>query len=770
MPYSNGMGSERNDHETKEEPAATNQDPPADEPQAETSGRQKQGAIYSRNPEIAALVPALERLDRRLERAAKKVEKACGSKLGDNPYRGLFINKDEFNRLLVLKPGAPILEAFEDPSGAPLKDLAGQDSRLAKLKESCGLSLFDMDIIIIALAPELDLRYERLFAYLQEDVARRRPTVDLALNLLCPSAAERLAWRVHFAHDAPLIRAGLIHLIPDPHQVQPPLLAQFLKLDEQVIHFILGQDELDARLKPFCRLIEPKICLDEIVLNEETRRSLRTYITDAWDSQKPLRLFFQGPPGAGQGSTAEALAIEVNTPLVAVNLSLVPAEQSNWEQTLKLLFREAGFRDAILYLEGVDRLRVDERRIDYQYLHDELVRFPGIVILSGELPWTDPPYRSMEVVNVTFGTPEFDQRKTCWATNLAMAGIAVEASDVDTLAGRFRLTARQIARAVTGARSQACWREAAGASGTASPSTTPEVTSSDLFDGARAQSSRDLASLTHKIDCKFTFKDIILPRDTIMQLKEVCQRVARQQRVLGDWGFDQKLSVGKGVNALFAGPSGTGKTMAAEIVAGKLGLDLYKIDLSRIMSKYIGEVEKNLDRVFQAAAAENANAIILFDEADALFGHRSSEIRHSTDRYANIEISYLLQKMEDYRGISILTSNLRQNLDEAFVRRLAFTIHFPFPDEDGRRRIWEKIWPKKTPLAATVDLDSLAYRFKLSGGNIKNIALAAAFLAADNGGEVTMEHLLHATNREYQKLGKPLSSAEMKSSVGEDSA
>jgi SpoVK/Ycf46/Vps4 family AAA+-type ATPase len=228
--------------------------------------------------------------------------------------------------------------------------------------------------------------------------------------------------------------------------------------------------------------------------------------------------------------------------------------------------------------------------------------------------------------------------------------------------------------------------------------------------------------------------------------------------VLSEWGFGRKLSQGKGINALFAGPAGTGKTMAAEIIAGELQLGLYKIDLSGVVSKYIGETEKNLDRIF--TAAEHSNAILFFDEADALFGRRS-EVRDAHDRYANIEISYLLQRMEQHEGVTILATNLRQNLDESFTRRLAFTIHFPFPDEEIRRRIWKGIWPKEIPLAQDVGLDVFANQYKLSGGNIKNIALAAAFLAAEDGAIVAASHLLHAIRREYQKLGKHVSEAEL---------
>jgi SpoVK/Ycf46/Vps4 family AAA+-type ATPase len=221
--------------------------------------------------------------------------------------------------------------------------------------------------------------------------------------------------------------------------------------------------------------------------------------------------------------------------------------------------------------------------------------------------------------------------------------------------------------------------------------------------------------------------------------------------VLGTWGFDRKLSMGKGLNALFAGPSGTGKTMAAEVIARDLGLDLYKIDLSTVMSKYVGETEKNLERIF--AAAEHSNAILFFDEADALFGKRS-EVRDAHDRYANVEISYLLQKMEEYDGLVILTSNLSKNMDEAFVRRIHFTVEFPYPEPEDRLRIWQIVFPEQAPLDPQVDLPHLAERYRLTGGNIRNVALTAAFLAARDGGVIGMDHLLWATRREFQKMGR----------------
>ena len=252
--------------------------------------------------------------------------------------------------------------------------------------------------------------------------------------------------------------------------------------------------------------------------------------------------------------------------------------------------------------------------------------------------------------------------------------------------------------------------------------------------------------------------EIVLPEDSRRQLHELCQQARHRHIVFGDWGFGERLSLGKGLSALFSGPPGTGKTMAAEVIARELDLELYRVDLSQVVSKYIGETEKNLDRVF--GAAEATNAILFFDEADALFGKRS-EVRDSHDRYANVEISYLLQKMEEYDGVAILASNMRQHLDQAFQRRLAFSVHFPFPDQESRRRIWAGSWPAAAPLADDVDFAVLAQRFKLSGGNIKNAVLAASFLAAADGGRIGQFHLQQAVRRELQKMGKTIVAAEV---------
>jgi SpoVK/Ycf46/Vps4 family AAA+-type ATPase len=255
------------------------------------------------------------------------------------------------------------------------------------------------------------------------------------------------------------------------------------------------------------------------------------------------------------------------------------------------------------------------------------------------------------------------------------------------------------------------------------------LTENHLFAASRAHSNQKLSNLATKIQPRYQWADIVLPEDTLEQLREMVNTVRQRPTVYGEWGFERKMALGKGLNALFAGESGTGKTMSADIMAGVLGLDLYKIDLSSLVSKYIGETEKNLNRIFTEAAT--SNAILFFDEADAIFGKRS-EVKDSHDRYANIEISYLLQRMEAYDGVVILATNMRSNLDDAFTRRLHFIIEFPFPEAADREIIWRVNFPEETPLADDIDFTVLAERFRLAGGNIRNVIMAAAFLAAES--------------------------------------
>jgi hypothetical protein len=449
----------------------------------------------------------------------------------------------------------------------------------------------------------------------------------------------------------------------------------------------------------------------------------------------------------GKRQAAEAIALKLDMRLLVADIATAIAAKTELESILPLLLREAQFQDGVLYLQGIDALGSQEQVNNYQRLWEAIAQFPSIAIIGGVAPsLSEIPGSTRTILPVSFPLPDFAQRRDNWQAYLSQSGISRPAQELDTLADLFRLTPEQIGDAVASAQHQARWQAAQ-----ASQEPPHSLSLEDLLAAARAHSGQALTSLARKISPRSTWNDLILPSEGLTQLQEICHQVKHHHLVCGQWGFEEKLSLGKGLNALFSGSPGTGKTMAAEVIAKELHLDLYKIDLSQVVSKYIGETEKNLERIF--TAAQSANAILLFDEADALFGKRS-EVKDAHDRYANLEIAYLLQKMEEYEGVTLLTTNLRQNLDEAFTRRIRFIVEFPFPEADYRLQIWRRIWPKQTPLAADVDLEGMARQFKLAGGNIRNIALAAAFLAAENSQCVTMKHLLQATKREFQKMGR----------------
>ncbi|MFI0218838.1 ATP-binding protein [Streptomyces lydicus] len=667
---------------------------------------------FDSSPDSAVrILDCLEQLDARLAEAVAAAQASYGSGAGRDSFRGLHIGADDVTRLLRRAPAvSPI-----GPGAA-----AGMPG-LGWLAERYDLSPFELNVLLVALAPEVDLRYERLYGYLQDDVTRRRPTVELTLNLLCRGVAEKMRRRSDFAADAPLLRHRLVRLVADPHQVQPPLLARYVVPDEQIVDVLLGASGLDRRLTVWCRLVHD---VEDSGAGWGAGRAaeLRDLLVAG------RLLYLRGRPGSGRQQVTRAAAAGLGRPLFHGDLALAPADPAAFDEALRCCLREAELYGAVPYLDRADTLEGQRRDLAVR----TLAEVPGPVVLAGTAPWatTTSP---LAVHRVEFPPTGVAERRSCWAS--ALAGRTFVADDLDVLAERFALTPRAIAEAAGRARGD---------------------TLAELSAAARTAAGQELAELADRIEPRACWTDLVLPRDELGALREVCARVAGQGRVLGEWGFGHKLSRGTGVGVLLSGPPGTGKTMAAEVVAGELHLDLYRINLAGVVSKYIGETEKNLDRIF--GAAEQANAILLFDEADALLGKRS-EVRDAHDRYANIEVAYLLQRMETYQGVTVLATNMRHSLDEAFTRRLAYTIQFPFPDEASRARIWRGIWPKDTPLAPDIDTDLMAARFTLSGGHIKNVALAAAFLAGP--GPVTMAHVLHAVRREYQKMGKALTDEDL---------
>lgn len=720
------------------------------------------------NNSLEHLLEELRRIDLLIHLQVLRF-RMTGLREGDE-LRGLYIKEDEIDALLEggglfqdeVRESSPQLQAYvehltaweaqiSEKKTASLQE--GLTLRLERLRELFQLSPFDVDALLVCLAPELELKYEKFYAYLQDDVTKKRPSVDLVLALLCPSFAVKLVARQHFLPTAPLLNYDLLQLFQDSSHTQPSLLSHYLKVTERVVNYLLGSDDIDSRLLPYARHAMPQARLEDILLLEEVKQRLLRLLRETGAAGQRLTLYFQGPYGVGKQTTAEALCQELGLRLLVIDGErLLNTEPAVFAGAVRLALREARLQNAALYWEGFDALLADEKQTARDALLRELETWSGLTFLAGNTTWEPADVlHDASFVRVEFPLPTYPERVQLWTQMLNGRVAGGPDVDVQALANQFRLSGGQIRDAAATARNLACWHDPENG----------QVSMADLAAACRLQSNRKLATLAQKITPRYTWNDIVLPTDRLQQLREVCNAVQYRARVYEEWGFDCKLSLGKGLNLLFAGPSGTGKTMAAEIIAGELQLDLYKIDLSTVVSKYIGETEKNLSRIF--AEATTSNAILFFDEADALFGKRS-EVRDAHDRYANIEIGYLLQKMEEYEGVVILATNLRKNMDDAFVRRMHYTIEFPFPNEQDRRRIWQRIWPEKTPRSPDLALDLMARRFEIAGGNIRNVALAAAFLAASDGGVVSMTHLLHAIRREYQKMGTVVAEGELSES------
>jgi len=719
---------------------------------------------------------AFRRLDLLLATAVAAARLRFGPEAAADAFRGLYLTAEQVERALATPAGQPLVgsaravvpDAVPPPSWAELVD---DNPRWEWLRDTYQLNDIELDVVLLALGPDVDRRYEQLYGFLQDDVSLRRPTVSLALDLLTNTPQDRLHALEIFGAEAPLVRHRLISLRTDGDGV--PLIAHRIALDDQITAALLQLNSLDRRLATFCRTILPARGPFDHLRDDTSDASRRTneHQRDPADDRlgaltrltrqalgrHPLRLCFSGPPGSGRLRIAARIGERLHVPVLVVATPAMADDGADPAERLALVFREATLRGCIVYLDDADCLLPESAWPGRQALTRALHSFEGVVVLGTRERWAPSAQEPLGVLDVPFSLPPAHRRRALWRRAVASAGADPDAVDVYALGDRFRLSSSQIADAARTAAVAARLR-AAGAHTSADddirangdrPGPTP-IATADLFAAARGQSGHQLSAFARRVPVTYGWDDLVLPPDVMDQLRELVARVEHRARVMDEWGFDAKLSGGKGISALFAGPPGTGKTMAAQVIAGALGLDLFAIDLSAVVSKYIGETEKNLERVFRAAA--DSDAILFFDEADALFGKRS-EVRDSHDRYANMEIAYLLQRMEQYDGLAILATNLRNHLDEAFTRRLQAIVEFPFPDLAERRRIWQACLPRQTPLSPDVDLDAMAHH-RLAGGNIKNVLLGAAFLAAARGLPVGREHLLEATRREHQKMGK----------------
>jgi hypothetical protein len=434
-------------------------------------------------------------------------------------------------------------------------------------------------------------------------------------------------------------------------------------------------------------------------------------------------------PGASGRSLARTAFASLGRPTLNLDLNrLLPTDEPR--DVAAAASREAGLLGAGLVVGPVEAL--GERGTGAVRAFAEAR--PGTVLV-GSRAW-DPTWSREPPLLLEAPLPTVEQRHALWVARFDSA--APDSFDPAVVTLAFRLAPEQIARAASAA------ERASFAAGR-------PMTVADVSAGARAQNAAGLERLARRVEPLVSWKDLVLPAASAGQLREIAARARHREKVVGEWGMGARSSRTVGITALFAGDSGTGKTMSAEVLAGDLGFDLYVIDLSTVVDKYIGETEKNLDRIF--TEADRVNGILLFDEADALFGKRS-EVKDARDRYANVEVAYLLQRMESFDGVAILTTNLRANVDEAFTRRLDAIVDFPMPEEVDRRRLWTQNLPDRLPQAGDIDRDFLARRFKVSGGNIKNICVSAAYLAAAEDRSVAMADLIRATDREYKKLGR----------------
>jgi len=677
----------------------------------------------------------------------------------DDPFRGLYLSDEHVDRLLAGAASPPpppdgdsvaLLRRLEADADRAAGE--GADIRLRRLASTFGLSPVDVELLLLVLAPDLDSRFEKLYGYLNDDVTRRRATIGLAIEMAGLPPASGLA-RQRLSPAGPLVAHELV-TIEDPAR---PFLTRSLQVPDRVAAHLLGDDSPDPALVDLLAPASPEAAPDA----EPLARAIAAGAGLAYLKERP---------GASGRSLAAAALARAGRPVLAVDLSRL-GQAEEVAAVARIAVREAMLRGAGLLAGPVEALADRGPQAVRAFAEPDPPSLTaressdsdgGVaagdrppVLLVGKRSW-EPAWSRIVPVLVDVDPPTGGERARLWRQWLAALdgrGPVAEVAKITDGAGitdldgddgpaditvHFRLTPEQVHRAATAATLQAA------ADG-------QNVSANHLRAGARAQNAAGLEALARRIEPDVGWDDLVLPPPTLTGLQELAARARHRERVIDEWGLRPGGGRGRGITALFAGDSGTGKTMSAEVIAGELGLDLYSINLATVVDKYVGETEKNLERIF--GEADGINGVLLFDEADALFGKRS-EVRDAHDRYANIEVAYLLQRMESFDGLAVLSTNLRANLDEAFARRLDAVIDFPLPEPEYRRVLWDRCLGSSVPRDDDVDLEFAAARFELSGGNIRSIAITAAYFAAETGRPIGMLDLMRATQREYRKLGR----------------
>ncbi|WP_375506026.1 ATP-binding protein [uncultured Nostoc sp.] len=597
---------------------------------------------------------------------------------------------------------------------------------LLLLSQKLDLSDFEQQVLLLCVAMELDPGIARLCARALDNSHQPYPTFALALSLFEQPTWDALSW------ERPLRYWRLIEI----HQsgVQP-LTTSGLRVDERILNYIKGLNSLDDRL---VSLLMPMETAEWAVkLPPSQNAVVETIIQQLHQTHREQRLPIIQLVGADSLSKqliAQHVAAQLDKYIYRLAVELLPTQAGELETIARLWHRESLLLPLALYLDAQE---IDTKPITEAQalpLHRFLTRSGGLLFLSTREVRQN---LGLPTIVVDVEKPTAREQKTTWTE--ALGGVAD--SSPQLLATQFNLNLvkiEQIAQQVL--------------------AETPDCEIQNrLWSACLASTRPQLDTLAQRLDPKATWNNIVLPAEETNLLHQIADQIRQRSLVYQQWGFHNRMNRGMGISALFAGESGTGKTMAAEVIANDLQLNLYRIDLSSVVNKYIGETEKNLRRLFDAA--EDGGAILFFDEADALFGKRF-EVKDSHDRYANIEVNYLLQRLEAYRGLAILATNLKSSLDYAFMRRLRFIVNFPFPGVAERQVIWRKVFPPETP-TQDLDFNRLA-RLNMTGGSIHNIALNAAFLAAGAGTPVTMQLVLAAARTEFRKLDRPVNEADFR--------
>ncbi|MEM7713566.1 MAG: ATP-binding protein, partial [Cyanobacteria bacterium P01_A01_bin.68] len=620
---------------------------------------------------------------------------------------------------------------------------------LEKICQSFGLSTFERDILLLCAGVELDASFGSLIADIQGDSQHNYPTFSLALAVL-----ESAYWGA-LTPESPLRKWRLIEIGGGNTLTTSPL-----RIDEKILHYLTGIYHLDSRLKGIATLVNTE---EQLV---PSHQQLAMQMVNTWYLAAPEEkilpiLQLCGKDSASQRAIASIICSKLNFLPYIISVELLPNETENLNIVKSLWEREFTLNNAALLLEwdNYDGNDPKQERAINQFI--ETIQAP-IIIISQERRGQ----RHRSIITFDVDSPTSTEQRLLWQQSLKEFAPDIS-EEVENLVSHFNLSTPAIRSACLKARSirkeGGVWEERgegeeggviSQSSHTSHTSHTPHTI---LWDICRNQARPRLDELAQRMDSGAEWDELVLPIMEKQVLRDAADQLRQRTKVYEEWGFGGKGKRGLGISALFAGGSGTGKTMAAEVLAQEMRLDLYRIDLSAVVSKYIGETEKNLGRVFDAA--ETGGVILLFDEADAIFGKRS-EVKDARDRHANMEVAYLLQRMEAYPGLSILTTNLKNSIDQAFLRRIRFIVQFPFPDATQRAEIWRRVFPKNTPTQG-LDERKLA-RLNVAGGNIRNIALNAAFIAAQAGTVVQMQHILQATKSEYTKMERPLTDNEVK--------